>query len=141
MSEQRTTGPEVDYDAPCPTCKEPIGDHTIRKVAECHQDKSYYLPFRENPNGPMMFEGLKGTVAGALTMAAGWVDTDLGRVPMVQYVFSGPGPLPGSTQHLDPISLIMDSNSFRDIRILTSTVIDKAINAARRGRMEGATKL
>lgn len=140
-SEEVPAAPEVNYDALCAACKKPIGDHTVRQLADCNADKSFHLPYRDRPGGPMYFDGLKGTVAGALIMAAGWVDTAVGRVPMVQYIFTGPGPIPGSTQTLEPINLIMDSNAFRDLRIETSRVIDKSITSARRGRMEGATKL
>lgn len=140
-SEEVPAAPEPNYDALCATCKKPIGDHTVRQLADCNADKDFHLPYRDRPGGPLYFKGLKGTVAGSLIMAAGWIDTDLGRVPMVQYIFTGPGPVPGSTQTLEPINLILDSNAFRALRIETSRVIDKAITAARRGRMEGATKL
>src|SRR5579872_328236 len=81
-----------DHDLPCQVCGTPIGDHTIRGYAEelSASGIEYHMPMQEIPGGPLRFEGIDGEFAGSLDVAAAFVETALGRLPLLQFRFYGP---------------------------------------------------
>lgn len=122
-------------DAECVFCHIRLGDHTLREHRDCLQNTDYQLPYEEIPGGPLTFPGIDGDMVGEVTIGAGYIDTDVaGRVPVIRFVFTGPGPTPGEHRSLRPINLVMDAQALKSVRQMFSTVVDKAITAARRGR-------
>lgn len=125
-----------DPESLCPECRKPIGDHTIRGYGDCLKASGfdYRLPYEDNPDGPLAFPGIEGELVGEVTVMPGMVDTAMGRMPVLRFVFTGPGPDPMSRRSLKPINLVMDANGLKSVRQLISTSVDRAVLAARRGR-------
>lgn len=125
-----------DPEATCPGCQQPVGDHTIRSYGECLEKAGfdYVLPYEDNPDGPLTFPGIEGDLVGEVTVSPGMIDSALGRLPILRFIFTGPGPEPMSRRTLRPITLVMDANGLKNVRQLVSTSVDRALLAARRGR-------
>lgn len=126
----------LNYDGICPHCKLNIGDHTFRGYEQCLKDAGhdYVLPFEDIPGEPVHFPGMEGVTVGEITCGAGFVQTDLGRMPVLRFIFAGPGNQPMSRVSLRPINLIMDPDALKSVRTLVGTAIDRAILGARRGK-------
>lgn len=123
------------YDSPCPGCGHALGDHTVRGYRDCLQTAGfdYHLPFEDVPGAPVHFPGVDGEMVGEITVGGGFVDSALGRVPVLRFIFTGAGPEPMSRRSLKPIHLVMDPNGLRSVRQMVSSAVDRAILAARRG--------
>lgn len=126
----------LDYTKPCPGCQQPIGEHTIAGYGDCLKAAgfNYTLPYEDIPDGPLIFPGIEGHVAGEVTVGGGFIDSAMGRVPVLQFRFTGPGAAPMERRTLPPITLVLDANGLKTFRQLVATNVDKAILAARRGR-------
>lgn len=124
-----------DYDAPCPACKRPIGDHTMRGYAEELREAGfdYKLPHTEIPGGPVHVDGVDGDLAGEVVVAAMVWTTPLGRMPVLRFQFSAPGEQAMSRVPLRPVNLVMDVAGLRNFRELVAGAVDRAVLAAVEG--------
>ena len=124
----------LNHDAICPGCKKPIGDHTIRGWEECLKAAGfdYELPFEDMPDGPVHLPGVEGELAGEVTVMAGVVDSALGQVPCLRFVFICPGADPMSRRPLKPINLVMDEKGLDAVARLVRNATKRAIAAARK---------
>jgi hypothetical protein len=126
----------LDETLPCPGCGVAIGEHTITGYRECLQGAGfdYELPHEDIPGGPLQFPGLEGHLAGEVTVASAFIDSALGRIPALRFIFTGSGAAPMSRVSLPPITLVMDAKGLKSFRTLVGMSIGRAILAARRGR-------
>lgn len=122
----------LDHNAPCPTCQRAIGEHTFREYGDCLKtaDFDYVMPFEDIAGGPMKFPGVEGEMVGEVTVMSGAIDSPLGRVPILRFVFTGAGPLPMSRRSLAPINLVMDANGLRAVADLVATAVGRSIKFA-----------
>jgi hypothetical protein len=130
------TGTGLDYDAVCPGCGVRIGDHTIEGYAGCLKSAGfdYRLPYADIPDGPLTYPGIDGEMAGEVSVMPGFVDTGLGRMPVLRFVFTAAGLKPMSRRTLPAINLLLDPKGLKAFRQLVSAGVDRAIVAARHGR-------
>ena len=119
----------LDYTKPCPGCQKPIAG-----FGDCLANAGfdYTLPYENVPGAPITFPGVEGDLVGEVTVMAATVTTPIGVMPVVRFIFTGPGADPMSRRSLRPINLLMDGNGLRSFRTLVSQCVDQAILAARR---------
>lgn len=122
----------LDLDAKCPACDRPIGDHTHREYAVCCRGMNYVLPYEEVAGEPIRFPGVEAQVVGEVTVMSGFIETAVGVLPMLRFVFTGPGPTPMSRRSLEPIVLVLDDDGLRTFGELIATSIEGSIVAAKR---------
>lgn len=116
------------YDDPCPGCKRPIGDHTIRGYGDCLQAAGfdYELPHEDVPDGPVRMPGVEGSLVGEVVIRSAVLDTLIGRLPALQFTFIGAGSRP-----LPPITLVMDDRGLMAFQRLVTDSVRSAIGAAK----------
>jgi hypothetical protein len=126
----------VDYDALCPGCKKPIGDHTMRGYADCLTTAGfdYELPHEEIPDGPISLPGVQGALVGEVTVASAVIQSAIGPLPCLRFTFWGPGRDPMSRVALDPVNLIMDGEGLFKVARLVNNAAHSANAAAERMR-------
>jgi hypothetical protein len=110
-----------DYEAPCQECLEQAGF-------------DYVLPLEDVAGGPITYPSVEGDLVGEATVAPGFLETPMGRMPVLRFIFTGPGPEPMSRRSLRPVNLLLDPKGLRNFRQLVSAGVDRAIVAARHGR-------
>lgn len=124
----------LDNESPCPGCGIPIGDHTIRGYEECLKRSgfNYELPVEEIPGGPVSYPSHEGSMVGEITVMSAVLDTAMGVLPVLRFVFTAPGATPMSRVNLPPIDLVMDAAGLRRVKKLVGDSVELAIKAARR---------
>jgi hypothetical protein len=123
----------VDYDAPCPACGKPIGDHTLRGYSEELEAAgfSHSTPHRDFEGGPLNVPNIDGDLAGEIKIAAATMDTILGKLPVLRFMFYGAGPEPMSRVALKPVNLVLDADGMRAVAELVSSAALRAVEAAK----------
>lgn len=123
-------------DLPCPRCRVTVGDHTLRGWGECCEASglNYSIGFEDVPCGPIMFDGVDGAMSSEVNVLSAFIDSPIGRLPLLRFQFIAPGATPMSKIPLPPINLVMDPPGLKGFAALVATAVDRALIGARDGR-------
>lgn len=123
------------YEKPCPSCKRPVGDHTVREYGDClkgSDEHNWHHPFEDTPRVDVGVTADGGQLVGALHVSAGLIESAIGTFPALRFVFEHPGEDPMEKVRMPAVTLVMDEEGLERVARLVRNAVKKASREARR---------
>ncbi len=88
----------------------------------------YVLPFEPVPGAPIEFPGIEGTLVGEVSVSAAVLDSPLGKIPGIRFIFTGAGTAPMERRQMPPVTLVMDPQGLANFAELVDRAAALAID-------------